>query len=74
MDANVISCNASSAGGTMVELVDSHGCVKRPDLLTRFAKTRNTNGVEADLMLYSYLKVGLFLTLLLALYIFSGGE
>lgn len=56
MDANVISCNASSAGGTVVELVDSHGCIKRPELLTQFAKTRNTNGVEADLMLYSYLK------------------
>ncbi|KAK8741608.1 hypothetical protein OTU49_002296 [Cherax quadricarinatus] len=56
MDANVISCNASSAGGATVELLDSHGCVKRPDLLTQFSKTRDTNGVEADLMLYSYLK------------------
>nr|XP_045596600.1 uncharacterized protein LOC123757186 [Procambarus clarkii]XP_045596601.1 uncharacterized protein LOC123757186 [Procambarus clarkii] len=56
MDANVISCNASSAGGTTVELLDSRGCVRRPDLLTQFSKTRNTNGIEADLMLYSYLK------------------
>ncbi|KAK7062985.1 Transcription elongation factor SPT4 [Halocaridina rubra] len=56
MDANVISCNASSAGGKMVELLDSRGCVMRPDLITQFAKTRETNGVQADMMLYSYLK------------------
>lgn len=56
LDANVISCNASSAGGTQVQLLDSRGCVVRPDLLTQFSKTRETNGVQADLMLYSYLK------------------
>ncbi|XP_066962457.1 uncharacterized protein [Macrobrachium rosenbergii] len=55
-DANVISCNASSAGGAQVELLDSRGCLVRPDLLTQFAKTRKSNGVQADLMLYSYLK------------------
>ncbi|KAK3860421.1 hypothetical protein Pcinc_033528 [Petrolisthes cinctipes] len=56
MDANVVSCNASSAGGRQVALVDERGCRVRPELLTPFAKTRTTNGVDADLMLYSYLK------------------
>ncbi|XP_045110419.1 uncharacterized protein LOC123504150 [Portunus trituberculatus] len=56
-DANVISCNGTTAGrSASVALVDSQGCVLRPDLLTPFAKTRKVNGVEADLMLYSYLK------------------
>ncbi|KAK8379178.1 hypothetical protein O3P69_019194 [Scylla paramamosain] len=56
-DANVMSCNATTAGReTTVALVDGQGCLLRPDLLTPFAKTRQVNGVEADLMLYSYLK------------------
>ena len=57
-DANVVSCNASSAGGVSVSLVDAKGCVLRPDLITPFVKTRETNGIQADLMLYAYMKVG----------------
>ena len=59
MDANVVSCNATTAGRTTtVGLVDDKGCLLRPDLLTPFSKTKDIKGVDADLMLYSYLKVG----------------
>ena len=57
MDANVLNCSASSVGGKREQLIDQFGCVKRPDLMTFFDKSRTSNGVQADLMLYSYIKV-----------------
>ncbi|CAL4141552.1 unnamed protein product, partial [Meganyctiphanes norvegica] len=56
LDANVVSCSGSRSNGEVVDLLDSRGCVLRSDLLTPFSKTTKTNGVKADLMLYSYLK------------------
>ncbi|XP_018012828.1 uncharacterized protein LOC108669905 [Hyalella azteca] len=56
MDANVVNCSASNRGKSSVQLLDESGCLLRPDLMTRFDKSRDSNGVRADLMLYSYLK------------------
>ncbi|KAF2363101.1 Zona pellucida domain [Trinorchestia longiramus] len=55
MDANVVNCSTSS-DGSEVKLLDDLGCSLRPELMTHFDKTRKTNGVKADLMMYSYLK------------------
>lgn len=56
VDANVVNCRATGLGGESVQLFDDFGCLLRPDLITQFDKSRETNGVKADLMLYSYLK------------------
>jgi len=57
MDANVLNCSASTVGGKREQLIDQFGCVQKPDLMTFFDKSRTSNGVQADLMLYSYIKV-----------------
>ncbi|XP_013792003.1 uncharacterized protein LOC106475874 [Limulus polyphemus] len=55
-DAQMMGCEASNGKGLSVPLTDENGCVKRPEIMTPFYKTRDTRDTGADLIIYTYFK------------------
>ncbi|CAG0881143.1 unnamed protein product [Darwinula stevensoni] len=56
LDARVKNCRAGDSDSGTMELLDSRGCVTRQNLITPFYSTRETQGTQADLILYSHFK------------------